>query len=76
MVTTAPYGSWASPLDARTVAARDGRPAWVDFVGDDVWWTEPRPAEDGRRALTVPLGVPAELDASAGTLTCAIPALV
>ncbi|WP_043267415.1 prolyl oligopeptidase family serine peptidase [Streptomyces sp. CT34] len=51
MVTTAPYGSWASPLDARTVAARDGRPAWVGFVGDDVWWTEPRPAEGDRRAL-------------------------
>ncbi|WP_043267416.1 LD-carboxypeptidase [Streptomyces sp. CT34] len=30
----------------------------------------------GDSALTVPLGVPAELDASAGTLTCAIPALV
>ncbi|GGU74041.1 acyl-peptide hydrolase [Streptomyces albospinus] len=50
-MTTAPYGAWASPLDARTVAARDGRPAWVGFVGDDVWWTEPRPGEGGRRAL-------------------------
>ncbi|MGW1376992.1 prolyl oligopeptidase family serine peptidase [Streptomyces sp. NPDC002446] len=51
MVTTAPYGAWASPIDARTVAAHDGRPAFVGAVGDEVWWTEPRPGEGGRRAL-------------------------
>ncbi|MFJ9848000.1 prolyl oligopeptidase family serine peptidase [Streptomyces sp. NPDC101150] len=51
MVTTAPYGAWPSPIDARTVAAHDGRPAFVGTVGDEVWWTEPRPAEGGRRAL-------------------------
>lgn len=51
MVTTAPYGSWMSPVDARTVAAHDGRPAFVGVVGDEVWWTEPRPAEGGRRTL-------------------------
>ncbi|MER6308969.1 prolyl oligopeptidase family serine peptidase [Streptomyces sp. NPDC001657] len=51
MVTTAPYGSWTSPVEARTVAAHDGRPAFVGVVGDEVWWTEPRPAEGGRRAL-------------------------
>ncbi|MFH8681989.1 S9 family peptidase [Streptomyces lydicus] len=51
MVTTAPYGTWPSPVDARTVAAHDGRPAFVGTVGDEVWWTEPRPAEGGRRDL-------------------------
>ncbi|MFI7101336.1 prolyl oligopeptidase family serine peptidase [Streptomyces sp. NPDC050161] len=51
MVTTAPYGAWRSPIDARTVAAHDGRPAFVGVVGDEVWWTAPRPAEGGRRAL-------------------------
>ncbi|MFI0902550.1 prolyl oligopeptidase family serine peptidase [Streptomyces sioyaensis] len=51
MVTTAPYGAWTSPVDARTVAAHDGRPAFVGVVGDEVWWTEPRPAEGGRRTL-------------------------
>ncbi|MGW7576227.1 prolyl oligopeptidase family serine peptidase [Streptomyces sp. NPDC054765] len=51
MVTTVPYGGWTSPVDARTVAAHDGRPAFVGVVGDEVWWTEPRPAEGGRRAL-------------------------
>ncbi|MEU0331752.1 prolyl oligopeptidase family serine peptidase [Streptomyces sp. NPDC006193] len=50
-VRTAPYGSWPSPIDAALAAAHDGRPEWADFVGDEIWWTEPRPAEGGRRAL-------------------------
>ncbi|MBV2355514.1 prolyl oligopeptidase family serine peptidase [Streptomyces sp. J2-1] len=45
------YGSWPSPIDAALAAAHDGQPEWVGFVGDEVWWTEPRPAEAGRRAL-------------------------
>ncbi|MFF0016553.1 LpqB family beta-propeller domain-containing protein [Streptomyces sp. NPDC005374] len=48
---TSPYGSWSSPVDAALAAAHDGRPEWLGFVGDEVWWTEPRPAEDGRRTL-------------------------
>ncbi|HEX5569396.1 MAG TPA: S9 family peptidase, partial [Streptomyces sp.] len=48
---TAPYGTWPSPIDARTVAARDGAPEYLGTVGAEVWWTEPRPAENGRRAL-------------------------
>ncbi|WP_340374795.1 prolyl oligopeptidase family serine peptidase [Streptomyces sp. SS7] len=46
-----PYGSWPSPIDARLAAAHDGRPEYVGFVGDEVWWTAPRPTEDGRRTL-------------------------
>ncbi|MFJ9714749.1 LpqB family beta-propeller domain-containing protein [Streptomyces sp. NPDC101213] len=46
-----PHGAWPSPLDARLAAAHDGRPEYVGFVGDEVWWTAPRPAEDGRRTL-------------------------
>ncbi|MET9502079.1 prolyl oligopeptidase family serine peptidase [Streptomyces sp. NPDC006622] len=46
-----PYGTWPSPLDARLAAAHDGRPEYVGFVGDEVWWTAPRPAEGGRRTL-------------------------
>ncbi|MGW4564195.1 prolyl oligopeptidase family serine peptidase [Streptomyces sp. NPDC004561] len=47
----APFGSWPSPVDAALAAAHDGRPDWVGIVGDETWWTEPRPAEGGRRAL-------------------------
>ncbi|QNP69268.1 S9 family peptidase [Streptomyces roseirectus] len=46
-----PYGTWPSPVTADLAAAHDGRPDHVAFVGDEVWWTAPRPAEDGRRAL-------------------------
>nr|WP_307623247.1 prolyl oligopeptidase family serine peptidase [Streptomyces sp. V3I7] len=45
------YGSWPSPIDAALAAAHDGHPEWVGFVGDETWWTEPRPAEGGRRTL-------------------------
>jgi dipeptidyl aminopeptidase/acylaminoacyl peptidase len=45
------YGSWPSPIDAALAAAHDGHPEHVGFVGDEPWWTEPRPAEAGRRTL-------------------------
>ncbi|MFG2800681.1 S9 family peptidase [Streptomyces pseudovenezuelae] len=48
---TSAYGSWPSPIDAALAAAHDGHPEWLGFVGDEVWWTEPRPAEGGRRTL-------------------------
>ncbi|WP_418959982.1 prolyl oligopeptidase family serine peptidase [Streptomyces tritici] len=51
MVPTAAYGTWPSPIDARLAAAHDGRPEYLDEVGDELWWTAPRPAEGGRRAL-------------------------
>ncbi|WP_129843183.1 LpqB family beta-propeller domain-containing protein [Streptomyces sp. RFCAC02] len=47
----APYGSWPSPIDAAMVAAHDGKPEYLGAVGDELWWTAPRPAEGGRRAL-------------------------
>ncbi|MFI8230639.1 prolyl oligopeptidase family serine peptidase [Streptomyces sp. NPDC085900] len=45
------YGSWPSPIDAALTAAHDGHPEYVGFVGDEPWWTEPRPEEGGRRTL-------------------------
>nr|WP_240982849.1 prolyl oligopeptidase family serine peptidase [Streptomyces sp. S3(2020)] len=45
------YGSWPSPIDAALAAAHDGHPEFVGFVGDEAWWTEPRPTEGGRRTL-------------------------
>ncbi|MFC0499538.1 prolyl oligopeptidase family serine peptidase [Streptomyces mutabilis] len=48
---TLSYGSWPSPVDAALAAAHDGRPDDVGLVGDEVWWTAPRPAEGGRRTL-------------------------
>ncbi|MEV0169960.1 prolyl oligopeptidase family serine peptidase [Streptomyces sp. NPDC050803] len=48
---TLPYGSWPSPIDAALAAAHDGHPEYLGFVGAEVWWTEPRPTEGGRRTL-------------------------
>ncbi|HEU5130135.1 MAG TPA: LpqB family beta-propeller domain-containing protein [Glycomyces sp.] len=50
-VARAPYGAWESPITAELVAGGDGRPAHLGAVGEEVWWTEPRPAEEGRRTL-------------------------
>ena len=51
MVPMGPYGSWPSPIDASLAASHDGAPEFVGMVGDEVWWTAPRPEEGGRRAL-------------------------
>ncbi|MET9517553.1 LpqB family beta-propeller domain-containing protein [Streptomyces sp. NPDC002994] len=51
MVPTGTYGSWPSPIDAELAASHDGHPEYVGVIGDEVWWTAPRPAEGGRRAL-------------------------
>ncbi|MFE6761291.1 LpqB family beta-propeller domain-containing protein [Streptomyces sp. NPDC057689] len=51
MPTTQPHGSWPSPIDAALAASHDGRPEYAGAVGDELWWTAPRPAEAGRRAL-------------------------
>ncbi|MFI0719252.1 prolyl oligopeptidase family serine peptidase [Streptomyces sp. NPDC021224] len=45
------YGEWESPIDAATAASHDGRPDDLGLIGADLWWTAPRPAEGGRRAL-------------------------
>ena len=51
MVKIAPYGAWQSPISAADAAAADGAVGSVRVAGDDVWWTETRPAEGGRHAL-------------------------
>ncbi|MFI9645241.1 LpqB family beta-propeller domain-containing protein [Streptomyces sp. NPDC052040] len=51
MEQTLSYGEWPSPIDARLAAVHDGQPESVDFVGEEAWWTEPRPLEGGRRTL-------------------------
>lgn len=51
MTTTAPYGSWKSPLSAAAVAAGSPRLDGAAFVGDDVWWGESVVAEGGRAAV-------------------------
>jgi dipeptidyl aminopeptidase/acylaminoacyl peptidase len=51
-VTLAPYGSWASPIDAATVGRAGRRLGGPKLAADGaVWWAEGRPQEGGRAAL-------------------------
>jgi dipeptidyl aminopeptidase/acylaminoacyl peptidase len=63
-MTTAPYGSWKSPIDAAAVA-RGGRRLGAPAIAADgaVWWSEGRPEESGRVALMrrAPGGAPEEV---------------
>jgi dipeptidyl aminopeptidase/acylaminoacyl peptidase len=48
---TAPYGFWKSPLTADEVARASLRLDQVALDGDDIYWTEARPAMQGRYFL-------------------------
>ena len=48
---TLPYGEWPSPISAADVAESGVSLGFVDTVGDEVWWGETRPAEDGRATV-------------------------
>src|SRR5437773_440854 len=47
----APYGTWTSPLTARTVAAGALRLGSIAIDGDDIYWIEGRPDEGGRHVI-------------------------
>jgi dipeptidyl aminopeptidase/acylaminoacyl peptidase len=53
--TTAPYGTWRSPISAQDVARGGIHLEFPDFVptpdGEQVWWIEGRPQAGGRHAL-------------------------
>jgi dipeptidyl aminopeptidase/acylaminoacyl peptidase len=61
--TTAPYGSWASPISAELVASGGVNLDEVLTDGDAVLWLEGRPLEGGRYVLCrrVPGGEPQDL---------------
>jgi len=46
--TTAPYGSWKSPITADLIASGSIRLSEVTLRGGDVYWLESRPTEGGR----------------------------
>jgi dipeptidyl aminopeptidase/acylaminoacyl peptidase len=48
MATIAPYGSWASPISAASLADGGHAVGGGRFVGGQVWWLELRPSESGR----------------------------
>jgi len=51
MTTTAPFGSWQSPVTADLLVSQTVRLAEPRLDGDDIYWLESRPQEKGRNAL-------------------------
>ena len=49
--TSAPYGTWASPITARAVASAALRLGSVVLEGEDTYWLEGRPEEGGRNVI-------------------------
>lgn len=48
---TTPYGEWPSPISASDVARSGVSIGFVATIGDEVWWGETRPSEDGRATV-------------------------
>jgi dipeptidyl aminopeptidase/acylaminoacyl peptidase len=51
MPTSAPYGSWSSPITALAVAGGEHPVGSPRPVGDELWWHELRPTEGGRISI-------------------------
>jgi dienelactone hydrolase len=62
-VKTAPYGSWKSPITSDLIVAQATVLSDVRLDGDDIYWLEGRPQEQGRGVIVRagPDGVPAAI---------------
>jgi dipeptidyl aminopeptidase/acylaminoacyl peptidase len=49
--TTAPYGSWPSPISAEQIAGATIRLGQTAICGDTIVWSEGRPLEQGRNVI-------------------------
>ena len=48
---TAPYGSWRSPITSDLIVAQITMLSDVRLDGDDIYWLEGRPQEQGRNVI-------------------------
>ncbi|MCH7679997.1 S9 family peptidase, partial [candidate division KSB1 bacterium] len=46
-----PYGSWKSPITADLIVGQTVRLGQIVLDGEDIYWIEMRPAEDGRNVI-------------------------
>src|SRR5215207_3507350 len=51
MTSVSPTGSWPTPITSELVVRAAARLGEVVVDGDDVWWSESRPAEGGRSVI-------------------------
>lgn len=49
--TVVPFGSWKSPITAKTITAKTVGLVGVAAVGQDIYWLEARPEEKGRNVI-------------------------
>ena len=49
--TTAPFGSWVSPVTADLIVGESIRLGQIGLLGRDILWSEGRPQEQGRNVL-------------------------
>jgi len=70
MPAAAACGSWASPLDARTVAASGVGLAYATACDGRLYWIESRPVEGGRNVLVAatPGSAPADVTPAPGNV--------
>jgi dipeptidyl aminopeptidase/acylaminoacyl peptidase/uncharacterized protein (DUF2132 family) len=47
----APFGSWVSPITAELIVGESIRLGQIGVLGDDIFWSEGRPQEQGRNVL-------------------------
>ena len=47
-----PFGSWPTPITSELVVRSARLPNGLHLDGDDLWWSEGRPEEAGRVAVT------------------------
>lgn len=66
MTSVSPTGSWPTPITSELVVRAAARLGEVVVDGDDVWWSESRPAEGGRSVIV--------RRSADGTLTDVLPA--
>jgi dipeptidyl aminopeptidase/acylaminoacyl peptidase len=51
MPTPLPHGSWPTPITSELVVRAGARLGEVVVDGEDVWWSESRPSEQGRSVI-------------------------
>ena len=66
MTSVSPTGSWPTPITSELVVRAAARLGEVAVDGDDVWWSEDRPAEGGRSVIV--------RRSAGGTVTDVLPA--
>lgn len=51
MTIERPYGSWSSPITTEMITAEGVRLGIVTIEGEDIYWSESRPMENGRHTV-------------------------